>query len=118
MLELDEFGLQQGFDGHEGVKNGAGNRGVDLHDRESFDGLFSATFAAEGEVGDVDALLAENRSDLADNSGNVEVAAHEEISLKRRFDIDAVELKQTRLLAVNHGGGVMAVAGCRVQSDG
>ena len=67
-------------------------------------------FAAEGEVGDVDALLAEDGADLADDAGDVEVAADEQIAFERRFDVDAVELEQARLLAVNHGGGGVAVA--------
>ena len=48
---------------------------------------------------------------LADHAGHVEVAADQQIAFERRFDVDAVELQQARLLAVNHGGA--GVAGSR-----
>ena len=101
---MDEFGFEQGFDGHKGVENCAGNWRVHLHDGEGLDGLGAGAFAAEGEVGDVDAVLAEDGSDFADDARNVEVAADQQIAFERRFDVDAVELKQARLLAVNDGG--------------
>ena len=40
----------------------------------------------------------------ADDAGHVEVAADQQVAFERRLDVDAVEFKQARLLAVNHGG--------------
>ena len=64
----------------------------------------AGAIAAEGEVGDVDAVLAEDGADAADDAGHIEVAADQEGAVERGFDIDAVELEQAGLLAVNHGG--------------
>src|ERR1700739_21717 len=93
LLELKQFGFKQGFYRQEGIEDCAGDRGIDLHDSESLDRLGSAAFAAEGEVGDVDALLSEDGSDFSDYTRNVEVAADEEIALKRCFDVDAIEFE-------------------------
>ena len=81
------------------------------------DGLIASAFAAEGEVGDVDALFAEDGSDLSDHAGNVEVAADKQIAFERRFDVDAVELKQARLFAMNDSCRGMAGT-CRTCADG
>ncbi len=80
------------------------NRRIDLHDGEGLDGLGAGAFAAEGEVGDVDAVLAEDGADFADDAGDVEVAADQQVAFQRRLDVDGVELEQARLLAVNDGG--------------
>ena len=90
LLQLNQFCFEQGFNRHQGV---------DLNDGESFDGFIASPFAAEGEVGNVDPLFAEDGSDLSDYAGDVEVAADKEIAFERRFDVDAVELKQARLFA-------------------
>src|ERR1700722_4673721 len=71
--------------------------------------------AAQRKVGDVDALLAENRSDAPDDAGHVKVAANDQGPLKRRFNIDAVESQQPRLLPMNDGSARAAVALRRVQ---
>ena len=96
----------------------ARDRGVDLDDGEGFDGLCAGAFAAEGEVGDVDAVLAEDGADFADDAGDVEVAADEQVAFERRFDVDGVELEEARLLAVNDSGAGAAGACGRVQFDG
>ena len=54
----------------------------------------------------------------ADDARHVEVAADQQVAFERRFDVDAVELQQARLLAVNHGGAGVAFALRRVQLDG
>jgi hypothetical protein len=67
-------------------------------------GFGAGAFAAQREVGDVDALLAEDGADAADDAGHVEVAADQQVAFERGLDVDAVELEQARLLAVNDGG--------------
>ncbi len=57
-------------------------------------------------------------ADFADDAGDVEVAADEQISFERRFDVDAVELEQAGLLAVNDGGDGVALPDARMQLDG
>ena len=56
--------------------------------------------AAEGEVRDVDVVLAEDGSDAADDTGDVFVADGDEGALERRFDVDAVEVQQAGRVAV------------------
>ena len=114
----DEFGFDQGLDGLEGFKDLVGDRGIDLDDGEGFDGLGAGALAAEGEVGDVDAVLAEDGADLADDAGDVVVAADEQVAFERGFDVDAVEFEQAGLFAVDDGGRGLALALGGVEGDG
>ena len=50
--------------------------------------------AAEGEVGDVDRLLAEDGADAAHDAGDVVVADSDEGAVKRGLDVDAVVAEQ------------------------
>ena len=50
--------------------------------------------AAQREVGDVDVVLPEHRSDPAHNAGHVEIAQVDDVALQRRFHVDAVDLQQ------------------------
>ena len=78
-LELDVLGFEQGLDFGEGLKDGGGDGGVDLDDGEGIDWGGAGAFAAEGEVGDVDAVFAEGGADFADDAGDVEVAADKRV---------------------------------------
>src|SRR5438309_1365329 len=80
-------------------------------------GLNSGPVPAQGEVGDVDAVLAENGSDAADDAGHVDIAAHQQGALERRLHVDAVELEQPWLLSMDHSGGGMTAAGGRMEFD-
>ncbi len=84
----------------------------------AFTGFAPAPLAAQREVGDVHALLAQDGSDLPDHARHIEVAADQQIAFERRLNIDAVELQQPRLLAVNHGCAGAAFALRCVQLDG
>ena len=53
--------------------------------------------ASQREVGDVDVVLAQHRSDASDHSGHIEIAQVDHVALKRRFDVNAVDLQQPRL---------------------
>ncbi len=66
--------------------------------------------AAQGEVGDVDGVLAEDGADAADDAGDVVVADGDEGAVERGFDVDAVVGEQARRGAVEDGGGGAGVA--------
>ena len=53
--------------------------------------------AAEREVGDVDAVPAENRADRADDARLVVVHHQQHRAVERRFDLHAVEQHETGL---------------------
>ena len=76
-----------------------------------------AVGAAQGEVGDVDAVLAEDGADAADDAGDVVVADRDQGSVQRSFDVDAVVGQQARRGAVKHGGGGAGVALGGVQDE-
>ncbi len=61
--------------------------------------------AAQGEVGDVDLVLAEDGADAADDAGDVVVADGDEGAGERGFDVDAVVGEQAGRGAVEDGGG-------------
>ena len=88
---MDGAGFEERFDGAERFENRGRDRRVYLDDGQGFDGLNAGAFAAEGEVGYVDALLTEDGADFADDAGDVEVAANEQIAFERGLDVDGVE---------------------------
>ena len=115
---VERRGFEQGLDGAKRFEHCVGNRRVHLHDGQSFHGLGAGALAAQREVGDVDALLAEDGADFADDAGDVEIAADEQVAFQRGLDVDGIELEQARLLAVNHCCAGAAGARGRVQFNG
>jgi len=99
----DGFDLAQGFDGC--VRNGCVGD-VDLHNGEglALGNALGARGSAQSEVGDVDAVIAEDGADAADDAGDVMVADGDESAVEGRFDVDAVIGKQARRGAVQDGG--------------
>jgi hypothetical protein len=69
-----------------------------------------AVGATEGEVGDVDLVLAEDGADAADNAGDVVVADGNEGSVERSLDVDAVVGEQPGRGSVEDCGGGADVA--------
>ncbi len=69
---------------------GVGN--IDLYDGKSLPlrNALRAGGAAEGEVGDVDGVLAEDGADAADYAGDVVVADGDEGSGEWGLDVDAI----------------------------
>src|ERR1039458_2873119 len=57
----------------------------------------SAFAAAQGEVRDVDAVLAEHRAHVADHAGHVLVLHDDQEARERGLAIDAVHLQEARL---------------------
>uniref|UniRef100_E6PWW3 Uncharacterized protein n=1 Tax=mine drainage metagenome TaxID=410659 RepID=E6PWW3_9ZZZZ len=122
LCETDEAGFEERFDCGESVEDIGVDGFVHLNDGERFHGVFRSCFAAafssQSEVGDVDALLPENRTDVADDAGDVEVAADEEGSFEGGFDVNGVEREQARLFAVEDGARGLAGAGAVMNGDG
>lgn len=98
--QLDRSSLDQRLDGAQSLQHLARYRRIHLYHGQRLHRFGSAALAAQGKVGDVDAVLAEDGTDLADDAGHVEVAADEEIALKRSLDVDTIKLQQARLLAM------------------
>src|SRR6185503_11776156 len=74
------------------IQHGVGHRlGVDDDDADG-----AVALAAEREVRDVDAMLAEDGADVADHAWLVGVVDHDHRPLERRFHADAVEQHQPR----------------------
>ena len=71
--------------------------------------FFRILHAAEGEIGDVDFVLAEQRADAADDAGDVLIADQEQETLERRFDVDVVHAQDAQdIVQADHaqnGGG-------------
>ena len=65
---------------------------------------------AQGEVGDVDAVLAEDGADAADDAGDVVVADGDEGAVEGGLDVDAVVAEEAGRVAVEDGGGGAGVA--------
>ena len=99
--EFDEADTGDGFDFAKGFDSGVGWGGVgnvDLHDRQSLPLGYSLRTgrAAEGEVGDVDGVLAEYGANAAYYTGDVVVADGDQSSGQWRLDVDAVVGEQAR----------------------
>lgn len=112
----DGFHLAQGFDDG-GCGGGVGDVDLDYGERLSLRDSLRADRTAQGEVGDVDRVLAEDRADLADDAGDVVVADGDEGAVERGLDVDAVVGEQAGRVAVEHGGGGAGVAGGGVEDD-
>src|SRR5690242_5701084 len=99
LFKANCFGLMHGWDATELADNGLGNGTVNLYDRNGFAraaGLRFFAAATQREVGNVDAVLAKNGPNFADHAGDVLVAHVNQVLLEGSFDIDAVDVKQTR----------------------
>ena len=69
--------------------------------------------AAEREVGDVDAVPAEDRADRADHARLVVVHQQQHRAVERRFDLHAVEQHEPRLAVHDRAfDPALAVARC------
>ena len=64
----------------------------------------------EGEVGDVQPVLAQDRSDASDHARNVLVADRDQRSMQRSLDVDAIVAQQPRRVAMQHRCGRARVA--------
>ena len=80
-------------------RRGPGPGGYALGDREA-----DRAGPTEGEVRDVERVLAEDGADAADDSGDVVVADGDERAEERRLDVDAVVGEEAGRGAVEHGG--------------
>ena len=81
--ELDEADAGDGFYFAQGLDGGGGEGGVGDVDLDNGEGLslrdiLRASRTAEGEVGDVDAVVAEDGADAANNARDVLVADDDE----------------------------------------
>ena len=115
--EFDEPYAGDGFDLAESFDGGGGEGGVgdvDLDDGEGLTlrNILRASRTAEGEVGDVDAVVAEDGADAADNARDVLVADDDEGAGELGFDVDAVVVEQARRMAVEDGGEAGPVTLC------
>ena len=72
---------------------------------------------AEGEVRDVNAVVAEDGADAADNARDVLVADDDEGAGELGFDVDAVVVEQARRVAVQDGGKAGPVTLCIGAAD-
>src|ERR1019366_10143904 len=99
--------LADSRNGAEFTQNFRRNFLVHVDDADSFLRLLHA---AEGEVGDIDFVLPEQRADAADDAGDILIANQEQEALERRLDIDVVHAEDTqRTSQPNHaqnGGGL------------
>src|SRR5438105_3256604 len=109
----DGFYFAQCFDGCVG---GCGRGDVDL---DNGDGLalgdalcagWCSGCAAEGEVRDVDRMLAEDSADPANNAGDVVVADGHQGAVEGGFDVDAVVAQEAWRCSVEDGGRGAGVA--------
>jgi len=73
--------------------------------------------AAEGKVGDVEAVFAEDGADAADDSGDVVVADGDEGAIEGGLDVDAVVAQEAWRCAVEDGGLSACVAVGGVQDE-
>ena len=112
--ELDETDAGDGFDLAEGFNGGGGGGCFGDVDLDYGEGLAlgdalrcgpgRVSGAAEGEVGDVEAVLAEDGADATDDAGDVVVANGDEGTVEWGFDVDAVVAEQTGRAAVEDRG--------------
>src|SRR6266404_5911221 len=71
-----------------------------VDDAHCFVGILQA---AEGEVGDVDLVLAEQRADAPNDAGNILIAYKEQKTFERRFDVNVVHAENTQhIVESNH----------------
>lgn len=103
----DGFNFAQGFDGGVG---GGGSGDIDLDDGERLplgdtlrvdaDGVGGA---AECEVGDVEAVFAEDGAYAADDAGYVVIANGDEGAVERGLDVDAVVAQEAWRCSMEDG---------------
>src|SRR6266851_1028139 len=112
----DSFDLAQSF--NSSVGSGCmGN--VDLHHGQGLtlrDAL-RTDGAAQGEVGDVDRMVAEDGSNAADDARNVVVADGDQGPGERSLDVDAIVSQQARRASMEDGGRGAGVALGGVEDD-
>src|ERR1039458_7574831 len=77
LWQLDQPRIKQRFNGRERLQHRIGNRRVYLHHGERLHRLRSRSLAAQGEVADVDALLAQYGANPANHARHVQIAADE-----------------------------------------
>ena len=99
----DGFYLAESVDGGGGV-GGVGDVDLDYGEGLTLRDILRTDRTAEGEVRDVDAVLAEDGADAADNARDVLVADDDEGAGELGFDVDAVVVEQARRVAVQDGG--------------
>jgi len=65
------------------------DRRIHLYYGQRLDRLLARPLAAQREVGDIDAVLTQNRPDTPDHARHIQVAADQQIAFERRLDVDA-----------------------------
>ena len=94
---------------------------VDVDHRDRLPGRIgfrSVAGSSQGEVRDVDLMLAEDCADSSDHAGHVAIAKVDQILLQRSFHIDAIDVQQPRGVLMQHCAfHGMLFARFRLESD-
>lgn len=99
-VKNQRLGLLDRFVGGELVEHVLADHVVDIEQR---DGVAALLVAAELEVGDVDAGVAERRAHEADHAGHVGVGDVDHVLADIGIHVDALDLDETRLAVGEHG---------------
>ena len=63
---------------------------------DGLQGLAVGSTPAEREIGDINLVRAEDRTDLPDHARHIAIAQVDQVALQWRFYIDAVDVEQAR----------------------
>lgn len=73
---------------------------------EDGDRLAARDFAAQGQVCDVDVVLAEDGPHEADQAGGIDMVVHQQVAIEIRIEVEVAELHQSQeLIAEDRAGG-------------
>src|SRR5262249_51904080 len=75
------------------LQHGLGQGMIDVEER---DGAPAPLLTAELQAGDVDAARAEERADPADDTWHVPIVQHQNVPLRHRLEVEAVEAHQAQ----------------------
>src|SRR5205085_2382285 len=116
LIESDEEHLADGRDAAEffqrGIQHPARRFLVHIDDADG-----AGCIAAEREVGDVDAVAAENGPDLADHARLIVVRDDQHRAAERRFHVDAADRDEPRTVRLEHRAFDPPLAAVGVQLD-
>ena len=73
---------------------------------------------AEREIGDVDLVIAQDRTNLADYAGNIAISHINQISFQRRLHVNPVKVQQSRCVPVKHSPFDQMLFACGLERDG
>src|SRR5215469_15502468 len=93
---------------------------VDMDDGDGLPrliGFFVRAAASEREIRDIDRFLAEDGSQFSNDAGNITVSHVDQVALKRRLDINAIDMQNARSFAMQHGAFDQVLLGCALKED-